>query len=113
MSAVVKFSEKWQEVSFKCPGCGDKHSLPVGPGAGSRWTFNGDIEKPTLTPSILVTSGHYCRSHTPPTPCWCSDDGAPFSCYLCHSFVTDGQIQFLSDCTHTLAGQTVALPEIS
>jgi hypothetical protein len=30
---------------------------------------------------------------------------------VCHSFVTDGKIQFLSDCTHALAGQTVALPD--
>jgi len=27
----------------------------------------------------------------------------------CHSFITDGQIKFLGDCTHELAGQTVAL----
>jgi hypothetical protein len=30
---------------------------------------------------------------------------------VCHSFVTDGKIQFLGDCTHALAGQTVELPE--
>jgi len=29
----------------------------------------------------------------------------------CHSYVTDGRIQFLNDCTHDLAGQTVDLPE--
>lgn len=29
---------------------------------------------------------------------------------VCHSFIRDGQIQFLSDCTHALAGQTVPLP---
>ena len=31
----------------------------------------------------------------------------------CHSFVTDGRIQFLSDSTHVLAGQTVDLPPIA
>lgn len=31
--------------------------------------------------------------------------------YTCHSFVTDGRIQFLGDCTHSLAGQTVDLPD--
>ena len=30
----------------------------------------------------------------------------------CHSFIKDGQIQFLGDCTHSLAGQTVALPNL-
>lgn len=29
----------------------------------------------------------------------------------CHSFVVDGQMQFLGDCTHALAGQTVPIPE--
>jgi hypothetical protein len=29
---------------------------------------------------------------------------------VCHSFVTDGKIQFLSDCTHSLANTTVEIP---
>ena len=29
-----------------------------------------------------------------------------------HSYVTDGRIQYLSDCTHPLAGQTVDLPDV-
>ncbi len=28
-----------------------------------------------------------------------------------HSFIKDGMIEFLGDCTHKLAGQTVDLPE--
>jgi hypothetical protein len=31
--------------------------------------------------------------------------------HCCHSFVTNGKIQFLADCTHKLAGQTVELPD--
>jgi hypothetical protein len=31
---------------------------------------------------------------------------------ICHCFIRDGQIQFLLDCTHALAGQTVPLPPI-
>ncbi|MGT2429227.1 hypothetical protein ACU4HD_11865 [Cupriavidus basilensis] len=31
----------------------------------------------------------------------------------CHSFVTDGHIQFLGDCTHALAGQTGAAGRVS
>ena len=30
---------------------------------------------------------------------------------VCHSFVTNGRIQYLGDCTHKLAGQTVDLPD--
>jgi hypothetical protein len=32
--------------------------------------------------------------------------------FVCHSFVTDGRIQYLGDCTHAMAGQTVDLPDI-
>lgn len=30
---------------------------------------------------------------------------------VCHSFVRDGKIEFLSDCTHRLAGQTVEMED--
>lgn len=31
---------------------------------------------------------------------------------ICHSFIKDGMIQFLGDCTHELKGKTVKLPEV-
>lgn len=74
--------------SFECPGCGIMHAVNVA-GDGNVWTFNGDTERPTFTPSILIRNAE-----------------------VCHSFVTDGRIQFLNDCTHALAGQTVELPEV-
>ncbi|WP_244622606.1 DUF6527 family protein [Microvirga brassicacearum] len=79
------------------------------------WGFNGNYEKPTFTPSVLVTSGHYVAGHQASEECWCTYEKrfgkkAPFECSICHSFVTDGKIQFLDDCTHALAGQTVPLP---
>jgi hypothetical protein len=57
----------------------------------SGWTWNGSLDKPTFTPSLL------CNQDSPES--------------RCHSFVTDGKIQFLSDCHHELAGQTVELPD--
>jgi len=78
-----------------CPGCGEHHAVPVtkpSNGEGVAWVFNGNEEKPTLSPSILVRHG--------------ADNS------VCHSFVTDGKIQFLGDCTHKLAGQTIELPEV-
>lgn len=115
---ILRVSEGGR-VAFRCPGCGDVHSIPVGEGPGPRWGFNGDYERPTFTPSVLVRSGHFTERHQPGSDCWCTycaddkADGLPpgFSCYLCHSFVTDGQIQFLGDCSHALAGQTVPLPD--
>jgi hypothetical protein len=109
------------EYCFRCPGCGDVHSVrtaipPLRPGVGGVWQWNGSIDKPTFSPSLLVTSGHYCAGHQGDN-CWCSynrehpDNPAPFACYRCHSYVKDGAIEFLGDCSHTLAGQTVEIPE--
>lgn len=83
---------------FHCPGCGFAHSYCTArpPGeAGPVWTFNGNLESPTFTPSLL-----YNVNRSNPTE------------HLCHTYVTDGKIQFLSDCTHHLAGQTVAMEDI-
>lgn len=77
-------------VYFECPGCKGIHGITTAPG---RWTFNGDVERPTFSPSVLCS--------WPPNP------------DRCHSFVRDGRIEFLSDCTHSLAGQMVDLPEIT
>jgi hypothetical protein len=64
----------------------------------------------------LVRSGHYIHEQLHPNECWCNftertGQESEFKCSVCHSFVTDGRIQFLGDCTHALAGQTVDLPE--
>ncbi|GJD93385.1 DUF6527 family protein [Methylobacterium iners] len=102
-------------LMFWCPGCDGAHSVRVGEGAGPRWGFNGDYDRPTFTPSVLVRSGHHIPEQAG-KPCWCSYNAehperpAPFTCTVCHSFVTDGQIQFLTDSTHALAGQTVPVP---
>ena len=37
---------------------------------------------------------------------------ALFDGVVCHSFVNDGQVQFLDDCTHELAGQTLLLLDV-
>lgn len=90
------------QVAFWCPGCDKAHAITVAPGANP-WGFNGDGDKPTFTPSVLTW-----RDANPNAA-----DG--FEEYRvasrCHSFVTDGNIQFLSDCTHAMAGQTVPLPD--
>lgn len=70
---------------FQCPGCGYHHSF------NNSWSYNGDPVKPTVHPSLLVNK----------------DDPRT----RCHSFITDGKIQFLNDCFHDLKGQTVDLPD--
>lgn len=84
---------------------------------GRGWKFNGDYEQPTFSPSILVRSGHYAAHFKPGDSCWCTynaehpdpTNSLRFKCEQCHSFVTNGQIEFLTDSSHALAGQTVQL----
>lgn len=104
-------------VAFWCPGCNCSHVLSVS-GAGAIWGWDRNVDRPTFTPSVLFQSGHHIPSQAGKR-CWCDanrervEQGKEpygFTCDVCHSFVTDGRIQFLSDCTHALAGQTVDLP---
>jgi hypothetical protein len=79
-----------------CPACKTAHRFPTDDsnvinGRVHKWTFNGDGDRPTFTPSMHISPSQ--PEHT------------------CHSFVTDGMIQFLPDCYHTLKGQTVELPD--
>ena len=104
-------------MAFWCPGCNDAHSIPIGDGPGPRWQMSGTLEQPTFQPSILVTTGHYMARHAPGDGCACDwqerNPGVepwPWPCRRCHSYVTEGQIQFLADCTHELAGFTVPIP---
>lgn len=60
------------------------------------WTWNGSTEKPTLKPSVLTR--------------WEGGDG---KIMVCHSWITDGQVQFLSDTTHKYSGQTLDLLEVT
>lgn len=103
--------------NFYCPGCNEHHSVYVNHScANANWSFNGDIDKPTFKPSVLIRSGHHAGHWKQGDPCWCTykqqDPTCKFSCGVCHSFVTDGKIQFLNDCTHHLAGKTVDLPDL-
>lgn len=94
-----------ERVLFRCPGCNDNHQIHVG-----TWVFNGDLERPTFSPSVLVTGTQWAADQAFHKP---THAVAPGERTICHSFVTDGRIQFLHDSTHTLAGRTVDLPEWS
>lgn len=83
----------WRTIYLWCPGCDHLKAIPMPAEDGTlpkdrpHWDWNGDLERPTLAPSILqYESGSMPR---------------------CHSFLRDGRWEFLGDCTHKLAGQTV------
>jgi hypothetical protein len=73
---------------IECPACECAHYFD------QRWEFNGNREAPTFRPSMLSNGNP--KYHNPTKP-------------RCHSFVTNGEIQFLGDCSHGMAGQTVKL----
>lgn len=104
-------------VMFWCPGCGEHHGVKTDPTQpGPCWGWNGSLDSPTFTPSILVRSVRPINNGKPVRPFEYKGAYPPpeGKCdpFMCHSFVTDGRIQFLSDCSHELAGQTVDLPDI-
>jgi len=68
---------------FFCPGCNCAH------GFNNRWTWNGDKDNPTISPSLL-SWGETSK---------------------CHSFIKNGKIQFLNDCSHSLKGTTIEVPD--
>lgn len=79
-----------QRLTFFCPGCNATMSVcPI------RWNWNGSTDKPTLSPSILQTTGPFPDGHKE----------------VCHCFVREGAIEFCGDCTHDKRG-IMELPEL-
>ena len=95
------FMEKWTwptgevQVMFHCPGCGGTHAYWLAhppPKTQPIWEFDGNIQAPSWTPSLRIQS--MSRKEKP---------------YICHLYVRNGQIEYLSDCTHELAGKTIPM----
>lgn len=104
-------------LGFRCPGCASTHYIQHGAEDGPNWSWNGSLEKPTFMPSVLVSGTNFTEKGQADFDAWHADGcpprgGAKFESapFVCHSFVTDGRIQYLGDCTHALAGQTVDMP---
>lgn len=89
-------------LTYWCQGCNEAHGIRTkGPGA---WSWNGDLEKPVFTPSVLTT--------------WTQrpEGAAPIE-HRCHTFVgcngaQPGEVIFLGDCTHALAGTVQPFPDL-
>lgn len=102
---------------FYCHGCKSNHHVGVSDkNEGPKWGWNGSLESPTLTPSVLNRAGHYVPNQKQPPDCeYCKDaekEGQPTFCSVCHIFVREGKIEYLSDCTHEFAGKTVEMAQI-
>jgi hypothetical protein len=88
----------YDALAFCCPGCAELHDndglhvLPVNTDQTTSWDWNNDLENPTLTPSLLTGAGDPRGQ--------------------CHSYLTEGKFHFLMDSNHSLAGETVAMPDL-
>lgn len=94
-------------VMFLCPACGKLkdqgnrahpyHLLPVvrrgeTPVVNPSWDWNGDLVKPTLSPSIRAVG-----------VCYPGD---------CHFFMRDGYLEFCGDSGHDMKGQKVKMEPV-
>lgn len=79
-------------VTIWCQGCERGHYWPV-----PRWTYNGNPDKPTMTPSLRLFYVH------PETK---------VERTICHIVVTDGMVHFCPDSDHQFKGQTLPLQQI-
>ncbi len=71
-----------------CPGCGEMHVIPTS------WAFDGNLDKPTFTPSVKIRWGGRPDART------------------CHYNLTAGMLDFQGDSTHELRGRSVLLPDL-
>jgi len=87
---------------FWCPGCDSAHMV------SESWQIN--TETATISPSVLVYGSKKLINEDLTGDALTAPENVTTT-PRCHSFVTNGQIQYLDDSTHALAGQTVELPD--
>lgn len=93
LKPVVDDAGTLRGYAFYCPGCEGPHVYYV---AGNLvWSFDGNLESPTFSPSLLNTAPNH---------------GDPKQ-QRCHLHLTAGKLQFCTDCSHDFAGKTVELPD--
>lgn len=100
IATILELTDGTKYLKFKCPACGCHELIPFRAGSdykGPVWKFNGNLESPTLQPSV--------RHYVP-------DDKGKIKETTCHYFLTSGNISYCNDSPHELSGQTVRIPEL-
>ena len=99
LRSVDDHGTHYQALMFVCPGCMEfggsgLHIVPVNAPhlLKPQWDFDGNLETPTLSPSILTWRDKRTQ--------------------ICHSFLRAGVFDFLGDSTHSLAGQQAPMPDL-
>ena len=113
-------SEQGRVLMHWCPGCGRRHAFEIEKpnSSGSVWSWNGSIEAPSFSPSMHITSSVPAVSGAELKAILLRRQAGeqveiPYHrITICHYYLREGRIEFLSDSGHTLAGQSVDLPDI-
>jgi hypothetical protein len=87
-----------------CPACEETHVYQVGVQGHPNWTFDGNVDSPSFSPSMRIRWGNWGDD--------APDDKAKYDGRICHYFLTAGKLSYCGDSTHALAGQTVDLPDL-
>lgn len=93
ISAITNFKDGEPDFTFYCPACQCNHSLFINSGT-TRWVISGATNAPTVRPSLLIRYAGECGKEV-----------------VCHLFITDGKIEYLSDCNHSMGGKTVDMKD--
>ncbi len=83
---------------YWCYGCDSLHFVAINPDKntiGAGWDFSGTLENPIYSPSQLIRY-EYGPAEERKT-------------HICHTFIKDGMIQYLGDCTHEFRNQTIPM----
>lgn len=88
----LKLSDGGKALMFFCPGCKYYHHFVIERHSpGPVWSWNGDRDKPTFSPSLGVNMA--------------------MPEFRCHLFMRGGKIEYLQDSFHGLAGTKVDMVE--
>lgn len=85
----VRIENSRDGFAHYCPGCKSTHIIYT-KGSGTIWSWDGNVDAPTVTPSVRIFIGNKT---------------------LCHYYLKGGKIDFLGDCAHELKSQSVDLPD--
>lgn len=95
MKTVIETQTGWM---IRCQAC-QWHEFPKIGQSSANWSFNGDMERPTFSPSMnQMTNSPDSKYYNPE----CESS-------RCHFILREGIIQYCDDCTHELRGQSLPL----